>query len=59
MSGDYAIRRAQPEELARILAIYAHARAFMAQHGNAGQWDGGFPPQSLVEQDIAAGRSDV
>ena len=59
MSGDYVIRRTQPEDLARILGIYAHARTFMAQHGNAGQWGGGFPPQSLVEQDIAAGHSYV
>ncbi len=50
------IRTACPADLRRILEIYAHARAFMAENGNAGQWGDCFPPEDLLRRDIAAGR---
>ena len=50
------IRTACPADLRRILEIYAHARAFMAENGNAGQWGDRFPPEDLLRRDIAAGR---
>lgn len=50
------IRPAAPYDLPEILSIYAHARSFMAQHGNAGQWGGGYPARALVEDDIRLGK---
>ncbi len=54
------IRTAKPEELSRVMEIYAHARAFMAETGNPKQWGAtNWPPQSLIEQDIAQGKCHV
>ena len=54
------IRKSAPPDLPRILEIYAGARAFMAAHGNPRQWGAtGWPPESLIRQDIAAGDSYV
>lgn len=49
------IQAATPADLPQILAIYAHARQFMAEHDNPKQWENGDPPQALVESDIARG----
>ena len=53
------IRKAQPEDLERVLEIYARARAFMAESGNPTQWGTTKPAQEQVEADIRAGRSYV
>ncbi len=54
------IRTAKPEELECIMEIYAHARAFMAETGNPKQWGAtNWPPQPLIEQDIAQGKCHV
>ena len=54
------IRHARTADLERIMAIYERARAFMAATGNPRQWGPtNWPPQSLVEQDIAANKSYV
>ena len=54
------IRKAKFEELDCIMDIYAHARAFMAETGNPKQWGAtNWPPQSLIEQDIAQGKCHV
>lgn len=58
-SGNWTPRPAVPGDLRAILAVYAAARSFMAQHGNPSQWGGGYPPQAMVEEDIALGRSYV
>lgn len=50
------IRHAALSDLPEILPIYADARAFMRKTGNLAQWAGGFPPQELLEEDIAAGK---
>ncbi|MBR6709795.1 MAG: GNAT family N-acetyltransferase [Clostridia bacterium] len=50
------IRPAEPQELAAILEIYASARGYMRQTGNPTQWEGGYPSEALVREDIAAGR---
>lgn len=56
----FAIRKTTEEDLGRVMQIYAHARAFMAEHGNPNQWGPrGWPPQHLIEADIAAGDSYV
>ena len=47
------IRNSRPEDLDRIMEIYAHARQFMAEHGNPRQWGGtNWPPERLIRQDI-------
>lgn len=54
------IRRTRPEDLPRLLAIYERARAFMAETGNPDQWGPRrWPPEELLREDIAAGRSYV
>lgn len=46
------IRKAKKEDLPEILKIYEKARAFMARHGNPGQWNSHYPPRALLEEDI-------
>ena len=54
------IRKSVPQDLARIMDIYAYARSFMAQHGNPNQWGAtNWPPEALIRQDIAEGCSYV
>ena len=43
-----------------MMEIYAHARRFMAEHGNPNQWGPtNWPPEDLIRRDIAAGNSYV
>ena len=43
-----------------MLAIYARARRFMAEHGNPNQWGPRqWPPEALLHRDIAEGHSYV
>ena len=43
-----------------MMAIYARARGFMAEHGNPNQWGPtNWPPEELIRADIAAGNSYV
>ena len=43
-----------------MMKIYAHARTFMAQHGNPNQWGPTrWPPEDLIRKDIADGHSYV
>ena len=53
------IRRAEPEELEEILALYAEARDYMRAHGNPTQWGASYPGRALVERDIASGACHV
>ncbi|MBQ7535919.1 MAG: GNAT family N-acetyltransferase [Stomatobaculum sp.] len=54
------IRHSAEQDVPRIMEIYAHARAFMAAHGNPRQWGAtNWPPEALIRQDIAAGHSFV
>lgn len=48
------IRRAVNADLKSILNIYAGARKFMADHGNAGQWGESYPPVDMIEADLEA-----
>ena len=50
-----SFRRARPEELDRLMAIYAAARAFMRESGNPTQWPEGYPPRESVAADIGRG----
>lgn len=55
-----SIRQARPEDLPRIMQIYAHARAFMAAHGNPRQWGAtNWPPEELITDDIRNGHCYV
>ena len=54
------IRHSEERDLSRILEIYSHARAFMAEHGNPNQWGRtNWPPKELIRQDIREGHSYV
>lgn len=53
------IRKTTLSDLDRVMEIYALARAFMRKTGNRTQWEDGYPPRSLIEKEIAAGRSFV
>lgn len=50
------IRPAEEKDLDRILEVYEDARRLMAQSGNAGQWQSGYPKAELLTRDIALGR---
>jgi len=52
----YTIRNAQPDDLPRILDIYAYARNFMARTGNPNQWGTTNPPREQLIRDIAEGK---
>ena len=54
------IRKAVPADLPAVMTIYAYARQFMADHGNPRQWGAtGWPPEDLIRQDMACGKSYV
>ena len=53
------VRVASARDLARILEIYADARAFMRAHGNPDQWGENYPPEEMIREDVATGRSYV
>ena len=54
------IRKSTEKDLPRMMEIFAHAREFMAAHGNPLQWgELCWPPEALVRQDIASGNSYV
>ena len=52
------IRKATPGDLEGIRAVYAAAKAFMDAHGNASQWEPGYP-DSVIPGDIANGNCFV
>lgn len=47
------IRKASMGDWEEIQKIYAGARQFMADHGNAGQWGKVHPPRNLLLDDIS------
>jgi len=53
------IYKAVPEDLPRIMEIYASARAFMAASGNPAQWGDAYPYEDIIREDIALGRCYV
>ena len=54
------IRHTEQKDLDTVMEIYAHARSFMAAHGNPNQWGPTqWPPRALIEQDIREGHSYV
>ena len=53
------IRKTKTEEFEQVMAIYAYARQFMAEHGNPNQWGKIKPSKEQVLADIEAGNSYV
>ena len=54
------IRHAEIQDVPRMMELYAHARAFMAQTGNPNQWGPtNWPPEALIRTDIQQGKSYV
>ncbi len=54
------IRKSTEQDFDRMMEIYAFARRFMAEHGNPTQWGPtNWPPEALIHQDIARGKSYV
>ena len=49
------IRKARPEELEKIEAIYARARSYMKETGNPNQWQDKYPLTEWVVRDIENG----
>ena len=52
----YEIRKAAFADWQSILTIYEQARAYMRQSGNPNQWGATHPAESLLRQDIEAGK---
>ncbi len=53
------VKHAAFDDLGEMMRIYASARTFMKESGNATQWGDHFPPEELIREDIAKGRSYV
>ena len=53
------IRRTTEADLPEVMAIYAVARDFMRLNGNATQWVNGYPTESFIREEIAAGHSFI
>lgn len=54
------IRCSEYWDIPQMMEIYAHARSFMAAHGNPRQWGRrSWPPEALIRQDISQGKSYV
>lgn len=47
------IRQATSPDLSHIMVIYAHARRFMAEHGNPTQWGNARPTEADISARIA------
>lgn len=53
------IRKAETEEIARIMELLEYGREKMRANGNTEQWSNGNPKQELVEEDIREGNSYI
>ena len=60
ITDSFSIRHTVVDDLPAIMEIYSYARSYMALHGNPRQWGlTNWPPEQLIREDIAAGRSYV
>ena len=53
------IRKSKPEDLPRLMEIFAHARSFMVSTGNPDQWAEDYPGRELLLKDIGSSDSYV
>lgn len=51
----FTIERATLADLPAMMALYAHARKFMAAQGNPGQWGTIYPDEAQLTEDIETG----
>lgn len=51
------IRKAKLADIDTMMELFAMARRFMSEHGNAGQWGDSYPPEELLLADIESGCS--
>lgn len=49
------IRKATENDFSNVVAIYARARAFMRETGNASQWKNIYPTDEIILSDIRGG----
>lgn len=54
-----AIRKAVQRDIDTLMAIYDHAKTFMASTGNPNQWIDGYPQKEVIESDIESGNCHV
>lgn len=52
-----SVRRSQIEDLPRLMEIYREGREIMISCGDVNQWKPGYPPETLVAEDISKGVS--
>lgn len=52
IEGKPVIRLAKEEDLPAVFEIYAIARKFMAENGNASQWGDSYPAESVIRSDL-------
>lgn len=53
------VRPTRAEDLDTVMRIYARAKQYMADTGNATQWKEGYPSKELIEADMAKHQSFV
>jgi len=53
---EYLISKASDNDFEKLRQIYAQARAFMTEHGNATQWGKTYPADELLISDISMGK---
>ena len=52
---EFVMQRATRADLPAMKALYAHARKFMAEQGNPGQWGDSYPDEAQLTEDIDSG----
>lgn len=53
------VRRAEIEDIERIMEIYRLAKQYMKTSGNPTQWVNGYPQREIIENDIRSGQCYV
>ena len=53
------IRKATPDDLPALEAIFAQAREYMCRNGNPNQWVDGYPQKKIIRNDIAQGACHI
>lgn len=53
------IRKGRLDEIEDIMHVFKVARAYMVSHGNATQWEGGYPGEDAIKTDIVNGSNYV
>ena len=53
------IRKTTLQDVDTVLDVFASAKRYMKENGNASQWDDSYPDRATLERDIAGGSSYV